>query len=199
MGVLQSFMQAPFPPRSRDFQSMRIRPLLLVPLVCLMAQAGPSARAQTQATPPSRVPDAREQVPAGLIGIWKLDTGASSAAAAGKNVIQLRSFQYSEDGRLLVNFIMVGEDARQMFGHWELQVDGSSGYEFRSDNGSTPIAEIRFKKVDAHTFDLSNLVAGELQSTALYKLSDDEKTLTMTRSNKKGEKTTYIYRRWDGR
>lgn len=142
--------------------------------------------------------DAREQAPPALLGIWKVDAAASTPSSTPQ-AIQLRSFQYTADGKVLVNFVNISASGKQMVGNWNLQLDGSPGYEYRSDNGSTPIAEIRFTKVDAYTLNLTNSVAGVVESTAVYKLSDDGQTLTMTRSPKKGPQTKTVYKRWDGK
>lgn len=155
-----------------------------------------AAPARAESPPVTMMRDAREQVPAALLGVWRADPAASSPSSR-PTAIALRSFQYTGEGKILVNFMSVGLDGRQSFGHWSLQVDGSPGYEYRSDNGSTPIAEIRLKKVDALTYNLSNHVGGELQSTATYKLSPDGKTLTLTRHGKSGD-TVIVYRKFAG-
>jgi hypothetical protein len=167
---------------------MRIITSLIFSAAILLAHA---AQAQER-TPMIR--DARELAPPALLGVWKVDPGAT-----GNGSVQLRSFQLSDSGKLLVNFITIRPNGAQSFGHWALQVDGSPGYEYRSDNGSTPIAEIRFKKVDASTFNLSNIVHGEVEATAVWKLSDDGNVLTATRTPKAGAVTTTVYRKWDGR
>lgn len=148
--------------------------------------------ALAESKPKMMMADAREMLPDDLVGVWK-------SAPNARQTAHLRSFQYTADGKLLVNFINIGLDGKQMIGHWSLQVDGSPGYEYRSDNASTPIAEIRFKKVSPRTFELSNIVAGELQSQAVYILSEDGKTLNLTRTPKNGPQTKVQYVKWDGK
>lgn len=169
----------------------------LLSLVLSAAALAGASSAWAESPPVTMMRDAREQVPAALLGVWKADPAASTPTAR-RSAIALRSFQYTGEGKLLVNFMSVGVDGRQSFGHWSLQVDGSPGYEYRSDNGSTPIAEIRLKKLDAHTFELSNLVGGELQSTGVYKLSPDGQTLTLTRNPNTPRQAVVVYRRFTG-
>lgn len=171
---------------------MRIVTALVISATVLMAQ---SAQAQ------GRVPmirDAREQTPAALLGVWKVDNSAAPPTAQAARS-QLRSFQLTADGKLMVAFITIRADGSQSFGHWALQVDGSSGSEYRSDNGSVPVAEIRFKKVDDTTFNLSNTVGGEVEATSVWKLSDNGATLTATRTARSGAAAVTVYKKWDGR
>lgn len=156
-----------------------------------------ASQAWAESPPVTMMRDAREQAPAALLGVWKADPAASTPTAR-RSAIALRSFQYTAEGKLLVNFMSVGVDGGQSFGHWAVQLDGSPGYEYRSDNGSTPIAEIRLKKVDERTFQLSNLVGGALQSTAVYTLSADGQTLTLTRNPNTPRQAVIVYRKFTG-
>jgi hypothetical protein len=170
---------------------MRILTALAFSATVLMAQ---SAQAQDRVP---MIPDAREQTPAALLGLWKVDGAASTPASTARS--QLRSFSLTADGKLMVAFLTIRADGSQSFGHWSLQVDGSPGSEYRSDNRSVPVAEIRFKKVDETTLNLSNTVAGEVKATSVWKLSDNGATLTATRTPRGGATTVTVYKKWDGR
>jgi hypothetical protein len=144
------------------------------------------------------VRDVRQTAPAALLGTWKVDQAASTPPTTPQ-AIQLRTFQYAEDGKLLVSFINIAADGTQELGNWSLHLDGSAGYERRSDNGSTPIAEIRFRKIDEHRLDLTNTAGGVVAATAVYTLSADGKTLTAVRKAAGGAMTTTVYKRWTGK
>jgi hypothetical protein len=177
---------------------MRIIKSTLFSLVLLAGGVG-AAQAQAPAIPGPAKPtpmvrDAREQIPAVMLGVWKAD---ASPARPG---IQLRTFQLTEEGKLMVSFLNIGADGKQSFGHWWLQVDGvSTGYEYYNDNYSTPIAVIRLKKVDDYTFDLTNTVAGKESSKTLYKFSPDGSTFTLVRAPGTPKEAASVYHKWDGR
>jgi hypothetical protein len=175
---------------------MRIVNFLLT--LSLLATAG-GAWAQTPA--PAAAPlvrDAREQVPAGMLGIWKVDPALSKPSRP--DMTQMRSFSLTQDGKLMVAFMSVDAAGKQSWGHWWLQVDGvTQGYEYRNDNGSTPIAVIQLRKVDQYTYDLTNTVAGVQASKTLYAFSPDFKTFTLTRAPGTPNAAVSVFRKWDGK
>lgn len=145
----------------------------------------------TQA-PQQQLRDAREQTP-GLIGLWKADLPASTyAAPAQKPKIALRSFAYTEEGKVLVTFMTLGANGRYSTGHWAAQVDGSPAIEYHSAGGSIPYNVVNFTKVDDKNFNLIVTRAGHIDIRATYKLSDDQKTLTYAYGG-----NTIVYKRWE--
>jgi hypothetical protein len=158
--------------------------------------AAPLASAQQPQAPapaaPQQLRDAREQTP-GLIGLWKADLNASTyAAPAQKPKTALRSFAYTEDGKVLVTFMTLNAAGRYSTGHWAAQVDGTPAVEYHSAGGSIPYNIVNFTKVDDKNFNLIVTRAGHIDIRATYKLSDDQKTLTYAYGG-----NTIVYKRWE--
>ena len=153
----------------------------------VLAASAPS----TPAAPEARR-DARENVPAALIGPWKADLEASKYPGNSKPRVALRTFAYTEGGRVLVTFMTVGANGAYSTGHWAAQVDGTPGIEYHSAAGSIPYNVVSLKKINETTLNLTVSRNGKVSIEAVYTLSEDGKTLTYAY----GE-TTIIYRRWD--
>lgn len=165
-------------------------------LAGLALAAAPIALAQQPQPPapaaPQQLRDAREQTP-GLIGMWKADLNASTyGAPAQKPKTALRSFAYTEDGKVLVTFMTLNAAGRYSTGHWAAQVDGTPAVEYHSAGGSIPYNIVNFTKVDDKNFNLIVTRAGRVDIRATYKLSDDQKTLTYAYGG-----NTIVYKRWD--
>jgi len=154
-----------------------------------------AACAQTAAEPDRVQRDARERVPAALLGTWKADIAASTYARTPPRE-HFRSFQYTADGKLMVSFLTLGATGAQSAGHWAVQLDGTPGLEYFAANGSTPYAEIRLTPVDDRTFTVTNARAGVQEATATYALSDEGRVLTITRTPVHGDRTVVVYHRW---
>jgi hypothetical protein len=135
--------------------------------------------------------DAREQVPAALIGPWKVDMEASRYAG-NKPRAALRTFQYTADGKVLVTFMTYGANGSYSTGHWAAQVDGTPGIEYHSSAGSMPYNVVSFKKVSETTLNLTVTRHGKVTLEAVYTLSADGKTLTYAYGD-----NSIVYRRWD--
>lgn len=174
---------------------MRLARLTAALAVAAAALAAPALAQQHPRVP--LIPDAREMANPDLMGVWVVDQAASKPSAA-PGVTQLRTFQFTADGKILVSFITARPDGTQSFGHWSLQVDGSPGYEYRSDNASIPIAEIRLTKADERTYNLTNSVGGHVESRATYTLSEDGQTLTLTRNPGPSPTAVIVYRKFKG-
>lgn len=135
--------------------------------------------------------DAREQAPAGLIGLWKADFSASTFAGAKPQAL-VRSFAYSEDGKILVNFWTLGTSGNLVAGHWAAQVDGTPAIEYHSSTGSIAFNVVSLKKIDDTSLALTVTRHGKVDIEATYKLSPDAKTLTYSYGG-----NTIVYRPWN--
>ncbi|MGE3335387.1 MAG: hypothetical protein AB7I36_17205 [Rhodospirillaceae bacterium] len=135
--------------------------------------------------------DARELFPATMIGPWKADIEASTYAGS-KPRVALRTFAYTEGGRVLVTFMTVGANGAYSTGHWAAQADGTPGTEYHSAAGSIPYNVVSLKKVNETTLNLTVSRHGKVSIEAVYTISEDGKTLTYTYGGNK-----IVYRRWD--
>jgi hypothetical protein len=177
-----------------------MRRLIGTTLSALTLGLAATAQAQAPAAPaaPAMVPassvhrDAREQAPAGLIGLWKADMALSTYSGA-KPKSALRSFAYTADGKILVTFMTVGANGNYSTGHWAAQPDGTDSLEYHSAAGSTPYNIVRLTKVDDKNLDVQIVRFGKPTDRYHYTLSDDLKTLTYTYPNNK-----IVYRKWEG-
>lgn len=139
--------------------------------------------------------DARAQIPPALIGTWKLDVTASKFPGNAPRA-QFRTFDYTADGKLLVNFLGLSADGKQFAGHWAVQLDGTPGLEYTREDGPTPHNVITLRKIDNTTFDLTAARHGDVYLTGTFKLSPDGETLSW--SYVVGSKeATYVYHRWN--
>ena len=166
--------------------------------VSALALIAPGAALAQTAAAPTAAPhvrsDAREQVPAALLGMWKADIAASAYTSTPPREA-LRSFQYTADAKVLVTFMTVGADGNVTMGHWAAQVDGSEALEYHSNAGSTPYNVVTLSKVDERNFNLVVSRAGVTSITGTYLLSEDGQTLTY-KYTASGKDTTVVYRRW---
>lgn len=135
--------------------------------------------------------DAREVVPAALIGPWKVDLDASKYAG-NKPRVSIRTFAYTEDGKLLVTFMTVGANGNYSTAHWAVQVDGTPGSEYHIAAGSIPYNVVSLKKISETVLNLTVSRNGKVSIEAVYTLSDDGKTLTYAYGG-----NNIVYRRWD--
>ena len=165
----------------------------LAATLLLMAFAPPTLAAAPAG--PGAPRDPREQAPAALLGVWKADIAASSYGANPPRE-HFRSFQYTEDGKVMVHFATINAAGQTSHGHWSLQLDGTPGYEYLSSNGAMPLAEIRLTKVDERTLALTNSTHGKVNSTARYELSPDGGVLTLVRNPGAANESRVVYRKW---
>jgi hypothetical protein len=135
--------------------------------------------------------DAREQVPPALLGMWKVDIAASTYGGT-KPKAALRSFQYTEGGKVLVTFMTLNAAGAYSSGHWAAQLDGTDGIEYHSSAGSIPYNIVRLTKVDERNLVLAVLRHGQETMSATYQLSEDGKTLTYAYGS-----NILVYRKWE--
>lgn len=147
--------------------------------------------ALSAAEPQQALHDAREQAPAGIIGMWKVDLAASTYKGT-KPQIATRTFAYTEDGKILVSFATLNAAGALSSGHWAAQVDGSPAIEYHSSAGALAFNVVSLKKVDDATLDLTVTRHGKVSLQATYKISPDGKTLTYSY-----EGNVIVYRPWN--
>lgn len=135
--------------------------------------------------------DAREQVPPALLGIWKVDM-VSSTYSGTRPKAALRSFQYTQDGKVLVTFMTLTAAGVYSAGHWAAQLDGSDAIEYHSSAGSIPYNVVRLIKVDERNLQLTVLRHGQVSMSATYQISEDGATLTYKYGN-----NVLVYKRWN--
>jgi hypothetical protein len=168
----------------RSLTTAAVALALLAPAAASAAAAGGQVRR-----------DAREQAPPALIGVWKADVAASTFPGAAPRE-QLRTFQYTAEGKVMVSFLTINAQGEQDAGHWVVQLDGTPGHEYHTRNGAVPLAELKLVQADPYTFNLTNSVGGVVASRGVYKLSEDGRTLTLIRSPGAANQTQVVYRRW---
>jgi len=170
-----------------------MRMTIMLAAGALLAAATPALSAGTEApaAPAAPLTDAREQAPAGLIGLWKVDLAASTYKAP-KPQAAIRSFSYTEDGKILVAFTNFTANGTVVSGHWAAQVDGTPAIEYHSSAGSVPFNVVSLRKVDDKTLSLTVSRHGKVSLQATYKLSDDNKTLTYSY-----DQDVIVYRPWN--
>jgi len=134
--------------------------------------------------------DPRELAPNALIGYWKADLAASTFPGA-KPASAIRSFAFTEGGRVLVSFATRSADGKITFGHWAAQVDGTPSLEYHSNGASIPWNVVSWKVVGEGRLALTVSRGGQPTIEATYQLSPDGQTLTYSY-----DKTVIVYRRW---
>jgi hypothetical protein len=137
--------------------------------------------------------DARDEAPPALIGPWKLDLEASSwppERPAFRS--EVRTFQYTAEGRVLVTFMRVQADGSYITGHWAAYSDGTPTVEYRGEWGSVVWAVVSLKKLNDTALNVTATRYGKVTVESQYVLSPDGKTLTYTLGKNK-----MVYRRWD--
>jgi hypothetical protein len=161
------------------------RPLALA----LVLAAGPILADSPSPAPFHR--DARELAPVALIGLWKADLAASSFKGTAPRAA-IRSFAFTEGGRVLVAFHTL--DARGVLtsGHWAAQVDGTPAVEYHSTAGSIPFNVVTLRKIDETTLALTVTRNGRTDIEGTYRLSPDGQTLTYSYSG-----NVLVYHHWN--
>src|ERR1700733_12386655 len=99
-----------------------------IPLTLAVLFGAPSVLAQPAPRDDVRR-NAQEQIPPALIGTWKLDLAASHYESMAPKM-QFRIFDYTHDGKLLVNYIPLSANGNQTAGNWTVSLDGSEGLEY---------------------------------------------------------------------
>lgn len=138
---------------------------------------------------------ALERIPQGLLGTWKLDRSASSYQTPAPKA-QIRIFDYTRNGMLLVDYVTFFENGRQTDGNWSVRLDGSPGIEYTRPYGSTPFAVVTLKEVNATSFYLTAARFGKIFETGVFTLSQNDSVLTF-RYQQGNRHDVAVYRRWN--
>lgn len=126
----------------------------------------------------------------GIIGYWKADMKASTYPK-NQPVVAIRSFAYTEGGKILVSFASKGTDGKLTFGHWAATPDGTPAIEYHVDANSYPYNVVSWKLVGKGRLELTVARNGS-SYICIYQLSDDGQTLNYSYGD-----TNIVYRRWD--
>lgn len=154
------------------------------------------ASVQAQASADEAIRDAREQVPAKLIGAWKLSVSESKFPSGKPPKASYRFFEYTENGKLLGIYQNVGADGTVAAGNWTVSFDGLWQPYFQRKSGSTPFAMLLGSNPDDRTVGLQVKSKGVITLTAQFVLSQDGEVLTYT-TESGGDRTVMVYRRWN--
>ena len=127
--------------------------------------------------------DAREIAPEALIGTWKLNVARSTYTGGRAPKSQVRNFDYTRDGMILLHAVTVSADGNTGSHHWAVTLDGVEHPEYIRGQGSTAATLIGFTKKDERTLGITVRSRGNLMLRGEYKLSEDGNTLTHTTSN----------------
>jgi hypothetical protein len=138
---------------------------------------------------------ALEVIPQGLLGTWKLDRSASSYQTTAPKA-QIRVFDYTGDGKLLVEYVTFLQNGRQTDGNWSVRLDGSPGIEYTRSYGSTPFAVVTLKQVNETSFYLTAARYGKVFEAGTFTLSQNASVLTF-RYQQGNKHDVAVYRRWN--
>lgn len=166
---------------------------LLVGAACALPALAQAPAAPGPAVQPLR--NAQEQAPDALIGVWKADIAASRYSGP-KPRNNIRTFSYTQDGKLLVTSLTLNAEGRVATLNWTVQLDGTPGAEFQDRAGSIPTNVVVLKKQDERTLAMIVSNRGTVALTGSFKLSDDGKTLTYDYGGATSH-NTIIYHKWD--
>lgn len=176
---------------------MRLR--ILAQLCAALVTAGGAMNAAAQPAAPAAAAaplrNAQEQAPDALLGVWKADVAASKYAGARPRN-NIRTFSYTQDGKVLVTSFSLGAEGRVAMLNWTVQLDGSPGNEFQDRAGSIPTNVVALRKQDDRTLILTVSNRGKVTLTGSFKLSEDGRTLTYT-YGATGTENNIIYHKWD--
>ena len=127
--------------------------------------------------------DAREIAPEALIGTWVLNVARSTYTGGPGPKSQVRNFDYTRDGMILLHAVTVSANGNTSAHHWAVTLDGVEHPEYLRSQGSTVATLIGFKKKDERTLSITVRRLGNLMLRGEYKLSEDGNTLTHTTHN----------------
>jgi hypothetical protein len=119
-----------------------------------------------------------------LIGTWLLNVAKSTYPGTPPKS-QVRTFDYTRDGLILVAYETVNAQGARSFAHWYLSLDGKDQLEFSRATGATPTFWLAGKVIDANTKEVRDRrveAEGRPPLVIMYTVavSADGQTLTMT-------------------
>lgn len=183
--------------RARNLSCLSAAALsLAVQLAVAAPAAAQPAAAPAAATAPAPVRNAQEMAPAALLGAWKADIAASRyTGTAPRN--NIRTFSYTDQGKVLVSSMTLNAAGRQSMLHWAVQLDGTPTLEFMSSTGSIPASLVSLKKESETLLRMVVSKHGEVTLTGTMELSANGETLTYAYGAPGGAQTVIVYRKWD--
>lgn len=140
--------------------------------------------------------NAQEQAPEALLGVWKADVEASRYTGTTP-LNNIRTFSFTQDGKLLVTSTTLNAEKRISMLHWIVQLDGTPAPEFTSASRSTPASLVGLKMENERTFVMTVSKHGAVTLTGRMTLSEDGQTLTYVYGSPGAPQNHIVYRRWD--
>jgi hypothetical protein len=115
-----------------------------------------------------------------LIGRWVVNIQKSELGSGPPMQSQVRTFDHTEDGMLLVTLESVNANGNRSFFHWYTKLDDQQHPEFQRGRARTHVNTIALKRIDDHNYEIINkrIADGKTFSTGTATLSADGKTLT---------------------
>jgi hypothetical protein len=122
------------------------------------------------------------------IGTWNLNEGKSKISGTAKNTKVV--YEVAGDS-VKVTVDGVDNDGKAMHNEWTGKIDGKD-YAVTGDSASTMRS---YKRINAHTLELTNKKDGKVTLTGKVVVSPDGKTrtVTITATDASGKKTTSTY------
>jgi hypothetical protein len=120
--------------------------------------------------------DAREIGSDLLIGTWAVNVEKSRFNGPPPKS-DVRTFDYTSDGKVLHTRTGVNAQGNRSFSHWIARLDGSEGVEYNRTAGSTPITVVNMKLTDPRTLTISASRNGEVIWLGSFAIAQDGKTM----------------------
>lgn len=127
-----------------------------------------------------------------IIGTWTINIAKSTYATRKPPKNQIRTFDYTRDGLILVTLNTENAEGIRSSNHWYMGFDGKEYPEFSRDRGAEPILWIVIKHVDPYTKELiGRRIEGVMTVVDLFtfKVSQDGETLSVTYKDRNGKPT----------
>jgi hypothetical protein len=171
--------------------------MTLATSAALLCAGGAASLASAQTAPAKTVPaNAQEEAPEALLGAWQADVAVSRYTGTPPRS-NIRTFSYTDEGKLLVTSLTVNAQGRVSLLHWAVTLDGTPGKEFTQVSRSTPASLVSLKKLNDKNLEMTVYKYGHVDLTGGYRLSDDGQTLTYTYGPPGGPQNNIVYRRLD--
>jgi hypothetical protein len=115
-----------------------------------------------------------------LIGTWVADLAKSKFFGDPPKSVK-RTYDYTEDGLILVTRETINAQGKGAFLHWIMSLDGKEHGEYNRASGEKPTFYLSGKAVDAHTKKIHDRKAdGTTIIDYTYVVSEDGNTLTIS-------------------
>jgi hypothetical protein len=132
------------------------------------------------------------QTPNPHLGTWKVNVAKSKRdpSATPLNATSTRKYEVFEGDGLKLTVDSVDANGKHVTGGWAGHFDGKPN----KDLGNNPWDSVAVKRVDAYTYEATQLSKGKVYSSNIASVSKDGKTLTVTskRTDAAGKTITNI-------